>query len=82
MFFESNVDTTLVVRAPDGSFLCDDDMSGSENINPSLRLTPADGKYRVWVGSFSPDVQAEGKLTITSDATAAPATLTSQDIQQ
>jgi heat shock protein HslJ len=82
MFFESNVDTTLVVRSPDGSFLCDDDVSGSENINPGLTLTPAKGTYHVWVGSFSPDVQAQGKLTITADATAAPVTLTAQDIQQ
>jgi hypothetical protein len=82
MFFESNVDTTLIVRAPDGSFICDDDTHGSENINPSLTLSPETGKYHVWVGSFSPDVRADGKLTITGDTAAAPAPLTSSGIQQ
>jgi hypothetical protein len=81
LFFESNVDTTLVVRGPDGAFLCDDDIAGSANINPGLTLTPAPGTYHVWVGSFSPDVQAAGKLTITADSSAVPDALTSQDIQ-
>ena len=81
MFFESNVDTTLQVLAPDGTFICDDDFKGSENINPGLTLTPEKGKYHVWVGSFSPDVQATGKLTITNDSAAAPAVLTSKDIK-
>jgi hypothetical protein len=80
MFFESNVDTTLVVRAPDGSFQCNDDFKGSENINPWLSLTPTTGTYYIWVGSFSPDVQAEGTLTITNDANAAPTVLTSEDL--
>jgi hypothetical protein len=79
-YFESNVDTTLVVRTPDGSFQCNDDFKGSENINPWLSFTPGVGTYYVWVGSFSPDVQAEGTLTITNDANAAPAVLTSQDL--
>jgi len=81
MFFESNVDTTLQVLGPDGTFLCDDDFNGSENINPGLALTPENGAYSVWVGSFSPDVQAEGKLTVTNDANATPVPLTSKDIQ-
>jgi hypothetical protein len=81
MFFESNVDTTLQVLGPDGTFVCDDDFNGSENINPGLTLTPENGTYSVWVGSFSPDVQAEGKLTVTNDANAAPVQLTSKDIQ-
>ena len=81
MFFESNVDTTLVVRAPDGKFYCDDDINGSENINPLVTLTGQKGKYYVWVGSFSPDVQATGNLTITNDANATPAVLTSKDLK-
>ena len=81
MFFESNVDTTLMVLAPDGTFHCDDDLHGSENINPWLKLDPEQGIYYVWVGSFSPDIQASGKLTITSDANAQPVPLTSKDIE-
>jgi heat shock protein HslJ len=81
MFFESNVDTTLQVLAPDGNYYCDDDFQGSENINPWLKLAAANGTYHVWVGSFSLDTQAAGTLTITGDANASPAVLTSQDIQ-
>jgi len=82
IFFESNLDTTLVVRAPDGSFICDDDSHGSENMNPSVTLTLVNGNYQVWVGSYSPDVQADGKLTITNDTEATPVPLTYKDIQQ
>jgi heat shock protein HslJ len=81
LFFESNVDTTLKVLAPDGTFHCDDDYHGSENLNPWLSLTPVEGTYNVWVGSFAPDVMASGSLTITGDAEATPVPLTSQDIQ-
>jgi hypothetical protein len=81
MFFESDVDTTLVVRAPDGSFNCDDDFKGSENINPGLIVTPSKGQFHVWVGSFAPDVQASGMLTITSDTAAGPTPLTSDDLK-
>lgn len=81
MFFESDVDTTLVVRAPDGAFYCDDDAGGADNLNPWLSLTPVEGMYRVWLGSFSPDVTASGKLTITGDAAAQPAPLTSTDLK-
>ena len=81
MFFESDVDTTLQVLTPDGSYQCDDDLHGSENINPWLQLTPEPGTYYVWVGSFSPDVQASGKLTITNDANAQPVPLTSKDLK-
>jgi heat shock protein HslJ len=81
MFFESVSDTTLVVRAPDGTFICDDDFQGSQNINPGLVFTPANGQYHVWVGSFSPDAQASGALTITDDTSAAPVQLTSSDLK-
>ena len=80
LFFESNVDTTLKVLAPDGTFHCDDDYHGSENLNPWLSLTPITGTYNVWVGSFATDVLASGTLTITSDPEAVPTPLTSQDL--
>jgi heat shock protein HslJ len=81
LFFESNVDTTLNVLAPDGTFHCDDDHHGSENLNPWVSLTPSEGTYNVWVASFSPDVQASGMLTITNDASATPTPLTAQDLE-
>lgn len=76
LFFEASADTTLIVRDPDGAYQCADDLDGADNLNPYLELTPAPGKYRVWVGSYSPDVAVDGMLTLTTDTTARPAALT------
>ncbi len=81
MYFESDVDTTLQVLAPDGTFHCDDDYHGSKNLNPWLSLNPVEGTYNVWLGSFAPDVQASGTLTVTDDPDATPVPLTSKDLK-
>ncbi len=47
----SDGDTTLVVRAPDGTFLCDDDGGGGRN--PLVRGSFAQGTYSIWVGSYA-----------------------------
>jgi hypothetical protein len=48
----SHSDTTLVIRAPDGTWHCDDDSGG--DFNPSVRFeTPHTGRYQIWVGVFS-----------------------------
>lgn len=47
----SDADTTIVVRAPDGSWHCDDDSAGS--LNPVVSWeTPRSGRYQIWVGRF------------------------------
>lgn len=47
----SGDDTTLVVRAPDGSWLCDDDSEGS---NPVVTVASAQaGTYDIFVGSYA-----------------------------
>lgn len=81
LYFESNSDTTLQVLAPDGTYHCDDDYHGSENLNPWLSLEPVNGTYNVWVGSFAPDAQASGTFTISGAADATPVPLTSKDIE-
>lgn len=81
IFFESDVDTTLMVMAPDGAFHCDDDYHSHENLNPWLSLTPIEGTYYVWVGSYSPDVPAEGTLTVTNDADSIPTPLKPEDLK-
>ncbi len=46
-------DTVLVVRTPDGRWLCDDDSAGSRN--PAIQINgPVNGRYDVWVGTFLP----------------------------
>lgn len=47
----SDADTTIAVRAPDGSWHCDDDSAG--NLNPVVSFeTPRSGRYQIWVGRF------------------------------
>jgi hypothetical protein len=50
----SEVDTTVVVRAPDGGYHCDDDSAGA--LNPVVRFEdPGRGRYQIWVGTFGAD---------------------------
>ena len=52
----SEFDTTLVVNAPDGNWICDDD--SGENMNPSISLdAPMSGQYDIWVGSYAGDFE-------------------------
>jgi hypothetical protein len=47
----SDADTTIVVRAPDGSWRCDDDSGGA--LNPVVNWSdPVSGRYQIWVGRF------------------------------
>lgn len=47
----SDADTTLVVRAPNGSWSCNDD--GGSNLNALVRFDhPSSGRYQIWVGTF------------------------------
>lgn len=51
----SDTDTTMIVRAPDGSFTCDDD--GAGGLNPGVAIeNAASGRYDVWVGTYSAGV--------------------------
>ncbi|WP_395644760.1 hypothetical protein [Terricaulis sp.] len=50
----SDADTTLVVRAPNGQWYCNDD--GEFGLNPSVRFdSPRSGRYQIWVGTFGSD---------------------------
>jgi hypothetical protein len=76
LLVEANGDTTLLVRAPDGSFLCADDTDSSNNLNPLLAIAkPAAGRYLVWVGRVDPSKPVTGKLTLTETAGARPKAL-------
>lgn len=59
----SQADTTLVVRAPDRSWRCNDD--GAGGLNPVVRFdSPASGRYQIWVGTFEPAVSPAAALYI------------------
>jgi len=60
---QSDIDTTLVVLGPDGTWNCDDDSGGS--LNPQLTFgTALNGTYRIWVGTYSANNNASATLTI------------------
>ncbi len=63
----SDVDTTLIVNTPDGSWECNDDFSGLENNNSGVLFnTPLTGQYDIWVGTYSAaDAGAQAQLIIT-----------------
>jgi hypothetical protein len=51
VFVNSDSDTTLVIRLPNGRFVCNDDANG---LNPAVtRNRWRRGTYRVWVGSYA-----------------------------
>lgn len=54
----SESDTTLMVRAPDGTYHCNDDGYGYPN--PQVTITnPQSGLYDVWVGRFGSSNQGD-----------------------
>ncbi|MEZ6022672.1 MAG: hypothetical protein R3C16_04490 [Hyphomonadaceae bacterium] len=62
----SEADTTLVVRAPDGSWTCNDDYDG---LDPQVSwANPQSGRYQVWVGRFAINETAPATLRISEIA--------------
>ena len=49
---ESELDGTIAVLAPDGTWHCDDDSAG--NLDPGVIIeNPPSGEYAIWAGTFS-----------------------------
>lgn len=59
----SQMDTTIAVRAPDGSWHCSDDTDG---VNPRVSWeSPSSGEYQIWVGRYGvPNDPVAGTLYI------------------
>jgi hypothetical protein len=49
VFVTSAADSTLIIRRPDGSLVCNDDRYG---LNPGIQGSFPAGIYQVWVGSY------------------------------
>ncbi len=64
-------DTTLIARAPDGTFWCNNNANGLFNPMVSIGRAAA-GDYAVWVGGFTPDAPVFGELFITTREDARP----------
>jgi hypothetical protein len=54
IWVESEADTTLVVRAPDGDWVCNDDFNEVGGLNPAIVFDPSQsGGYEIWVGGVA-----------------------------
>ena len=74
----SDVDTTLIVNLPNGSWVCNDDTNG---LNPALVLHRAGaGVYRIWIGSYAAETYEEAVLYVAETGPEAlPTTATGPD---
>lgn len=74
IFFVSLEDATLMVRAPDGEFECNDDFN---SLNPAVEFDEAaDGDYAIWIGSYNADEMIPGYLMI-SELSSVPGSIVS-----
>lgn len=73
VFAESSTDTTLVIRAPNGQFFCNDDTYG---FNPNIDAAYGPGTYYVWVGSYSQGNPAAYTISFSELRTTQPASTT------
>lgn len=65
----SQADTTLIIRAPDGSNHCDDD-GGANGMNPGLRFDrPPSGRYQIWVGTYGRAAEETAAIHISENST-------------
>lgn len=63
-FFEGDGDTTLIINEPSGDWYCNDDSFSS--IHPTVTfISPNQGQYDIWVGSYSSGEYVSGTLGIT-----------------
>jgi len=70
LFFaaRSEVDTVLVVRAPNGQISCNDDRS-DETLDPGVSFNnPASGVYEIWVGTYDGEESGSAELRISEIA--------------
>ena len=76
VFFESDLDSTLIVLGPDDQVWCNDDAEAGVNLNPLIDIpTPAAGDYFVYVGRLGLEEPVSGTLTVTELADTIPANL-------
>jgi hypothetical protein len=62
-------DTTLVIRKPDGQYVCADD---TYQLNPGVEGAMAAGNYQIWIGAYEPNVSSPYELYVTEIATQHP----------
>lgn len=73
----SDVDTTLILRRPDGGYVCDDDSGGDRN--PTLVADLDAGTYQIWVGSYEQEQNANYDLGFSGRVGTTPSDLRSAE---
>jgi len=68
----SPADTTLVIQAPDGSYLCNDD---AEGLNPMIAQGFGAGFYRIYVGTYDRGGSSSYRLGFSELSSVTPASL-------
>lgn len=69
VFVTSAADSTLIIRRPDGSLLCNDDRYG---LNPGVQGSFPAGLYQIWVGSYREGENRPYRITATIDPSQHP----------
>jgi hypothetical protein len=73
VYFEGDGDGTLLVIAPDGRALCNDDSDGAANLNPLVNISaPQQGRYVIYVGSYDPVLSVTGTLSVATAINSMP----------
>lgn len=72
---EEDSDVTLVVRKPDGTYLCNDD---SDGFHPMVEGAMPQGRYEIFVGSYEEGRHQAYRLGITTQADATPSSALAQ----
>ncbi len=64
---ESEVDTVLLINAPDGSWYCNDDYSEEFGVSAGIEfITPMEGIFDIWVGVYEEeDIYTPATLLVT-----------------
>ena len=72
-----DADLTLVVHAPDGSWLCNDDF---DHLDPMLDLeAPAAGRYEIYVGAYEEGLTQDYRLGVSLADELVPSALVSAE---
>lgn len=75
IFFVGAGDTTLIVADPSGAFNCNDD-GPNGTVDPVVDIiSPAEGTYSIWIGSYTPEESVPGYLMFTEFSDSGPTSI-------
>jgi hypothetical protein len=75
VFAHAVEDITLVIRRPDGSFVCNDDAEGVRGTDPMVRAEMPSGEHQIWVGANRQEEHPSYRLGFSELPNVMPASL-------